>query len=240
LRFTSLLVATALSLLSANSAVAGIIEDLTEVAGEATPEADRMLRFDTIVATAGANVELLKSVAVDTEQEQRVRWVAIRVMGQSQDLHFVETIEQLCDDESPVIRIAALSGLADLTPTTATNWVALELLDPAIVGGGAAADTLAVLRDIRAIDELETALNDRSNWYRGQSLWVRPRIVLALGSTGNPMALPALSRALSDDDSDVVDAALQALRSTNGFDFAEGRSRDEHTRAWQRWIPANL
>ena len=54
------------------------------------------------------------------------------------------------------------------------------------------------------------------------------------------MALPALSRALGDDDSDVVDAALQALRTINGFDFAEGRSRDEHIQAWQRWIPANL
>ena len=229
-----------ISLFAAERAEAGIVEDLTEVAGEATPETDRMVLFNAMVATAGVNATQLSSVAFDEEQDQRVRWIAIRVMGQSQESSFIETIERLCDDESPVIRIAALSGLADLTPTTATNRVSLALQDPAIVVRGAAADTLALLRDIRAIDELETALGDSSNWYRGQSLWVRPRIVLALGATRSSMALPALSRALIDDDSDVVDAALQALRTINGFDFAEGRSRDEHIRAWQRWIPANL
>lgn len=240
MRFTPLLVGAMFSLFTTGLAEAGMVEDLTEVAGETAPEADRMERFNAMVATAGSNADQLSSAASDADLDHRVRWVAIRVMGQSQNSTFVETIERLCDDESPVIRIAAISGLADLTPTTATNRVSLALRDPAIVVRGAAADTLAILGDIRAIDELETALADRSNWYRGQSLWVRPRIVLALGATESPMALPALSRALSDEDPDVVDAALQALRRVKGFDFAEGRSRDEHIQAWQRWIPANL
>ena len=240
MRFSYLLLMLSFAPLTLGRAEAGIVEDLVEVAGENIPEADRMTRFNALVATAGSNNAQISSVAMDETQDNRVRWIAIRVMGQSQESSFIETIEGLCDDESPVIRIAALSGLADLTPTTATNRVSLALQDPAIVVRGAAADTLAILRDIRAIDELERALGDSSNWYRGQSLWVRPRIVLALGATRSPMALPALSRALGDDDSDVVDAALQALRTINGFDFAEGRSRDEHIQAWQRWIPANL
>jgi len=240
LRGTTFLFGAFLFTLTANLAVAGVVEDLNEIAGETASEADRMARFNTTAANAGENAAQIRDIASDTSQEQRLRWVAIRVMGQSGDAGFVEAIERLCDDESPVIRIAALSGLADLTPQTATTRVSLALQDPAIVVRGAAADTLADLGDIRAIDDLETALADSSNWYRGQSLWVRPRIVLALGEMRSPLALPALSRALSDEDSDVVDAALQALRSINGFDFAEGRNREEHIEAWIRWIPANL
>ena len=104
---------------------------------------------------------------------------------------------------------------------------------------GSAADALGVLKDIRSIDDLETALNSSDNYYRGQSVWVRVRFVLALGKIGHKMALPALEKALTDADPKVVDASLIALKDVVGYDFSEGRNRDEHIRAWQRWIPAN-
>jgi hypothetical protein len=47
-----------------------------------------------------------------------------------------------------------------------------------------------------------------------------------------------LGRALEDEDQGVVDATLIALRQIVGYDFAEGRSHEEHIQAWQRWLAA--
>jgi HEAT repeat protein len=82
---------------------------------------------------------------------------------------------------------------------------------------------------------LVEALEDPSNTYRGQSLWVRRHYVEALGQIGSKNALGGLIRALRDEDPAVRSAALEAVERIAGRSYAEGRSRPEQVEAWERW-----
>jgi HEAT repeat protein len=218
---------------------ATIGEDLDRAADTTLPQGDRMEIFERLAAGGSQNQEAILAVAHDSKIPSTTRWIAVQVLGKSGQSSSVQHLETLSSDEDSVIRVAAIRALAEMNSVGSTELIAKKLVDPAMIVRGAAADALGVLGDIRSIDDLETALASRGNYYRGQSVWVRVRFALALGKIGNKLGLPALERALSDKDPKVVDAALVALKGIIGYDFSEGRNRNEHIQAWQRWIPAN-
>jgi HEAT repeat protein len=215
-----------------------VSDDLERAADSTVPEADRIAIFERLAA-ASIHREAITQVAQDLKVPSTTRWVAVRVLGKSGLPESIESLEALCGDKDSVIRVAAISALAEMNSARSTEIIAGHLTDPAMIVRGAAADALGAMKDLRSIDNLEAALSSRNNYYRGQSVWVRVRFVLALGEIGNQLALPALERALVDKDPKVVNAALVALRQIVGYDFSEGRNRAEHIQAWQRWIPAN-
>ncbi len=217
---------------------AGFATTLTEAADSERTEDARMALFDSLVAGYPGNRESLVEVAQNKDAPPRERWVAIRVLGKTGSRSVEPVVLSLLQDPRPTVRVAALSAIGDLKPTHVTERVSRGLEDPALVVRGTAADTLGILKDAAAIPALEKALADPTNYYRGQSVWARSRFVLAMGSIGSKQAFGALSLALSDEDPQVVDSALVALRRIVGYDFAEGRSRQEHIEAWQRWLAA--
>ncbi|MEE2751719.1 MAG: HEAT repeat domain-containing protein [Myxococcota bacterium] len=216
----------------------GFAETLTQAANADLSDTERMVLFESLVAEYPGNKESLVTIAQKDDAPPRERWVAIRVLGQTGSRELSPLIIGLCSDSRPTIRVAALSAIGDLKPNNAAEEVVKALKDPALVVRGTAADTLAILKDITAIAPLEEALADPSNYYRGQSVWARSRFVLALGAIGSRNAFPALQQALSDDDPQVVESTLTALRQIVGYDFAEGRTPEEHIAAWQRWLAA--
>jgi len=216
-----------------------VSDELSRAADNTLPEAERLEIFERLAASATGNREAITQVAQDTKVSSSTRWIAVRVLGKSGLEESVSALVGLCSDDDSVIRVAAISALSEMKSVSSTEIIASHLKDPALIVRGAAADALGALKDIRSIDDLETALSSRDNYYRGQSVWVRVRFVLALGEIGDKLALPALERALKDDDPKVVDASLIALKKIVGYDFSEGRNREEHIQAWQRWIPAN-
>ncbi len=216
----------------------GFADTLKQAANADLPDAQRMVLFESLVAEFPGNKESLVAIAQQDDGAPRERWVAIRVLGQTGSKDVSLLIFSLCSDSRPTIRVAALSAIGDLKPNHATEVVVKALKDPALVVRGTAADTLATLKDVTAIEALENALADPSNYYRGQSVWARSRFVLALGAIGSRNAFPALQQALSDDDPQVVESTLTALRQIVGYDFAEGRTPEEHIAAWQRWLAA--
>jgi len=218
---------------------AGIVEDLQSASNEQAPESDRMAIFEKLTNEATANQKSILTVAKDSKAASNTRWVAIRVLGKAKLSESTKELEALCSDPDSVIRVAAITALSDMNSVSSTEVIASKLKDPALIVRGSAADALAILKDIRTIDDLADALESKDNYYRGQSVWVRVRFVLALGEIGSKIAFPALEKALVDEDPKVVTAALVALRNIVGFDFSEGRSREEHIQAWIRWIPAN-
>ena len=72
--------------------------------------------------------------------------------------------------------------------------------DPALLVRAAAADALGKLRDPSTLADLERALQDPTNHYRGTSLWFRRHLVEAMGAIGTEAAAPYLARALEDAD----------------------------------------
>ncbi|MCB9763154.1 MAG: HEAT repeat domain-containing protein [Alphaproteobacteria bacterium] len=214
---------------------APVNDRLAVAADNDLPEAQRMEAFNRLVMDFPTIRPQLEQLASADDADARQRWIAIRVMGQSGRSEAKAPLLALCDDPMPAIRAAAASALGDLGDKSTSTRLAELLWDPAIIVRAAAAEALGKVRDVRSAPELERAIADRSNFYRGSSLWVRAHYVRALGDIGARSSIPALISCLDDGDPAVGQAALEALRAINGFDFAEGRTDEEHREAWRRW-----
>lgn len=225
----------ALLLLLVSLALAGTAEDLALAADAEQNEAARMQAFNKMVLDFSTARPALERVAQDPDADARQRWVAIRVMGQTRSRDALPALTALCADPMPAVRAAAAAALGDLGYVEAGQTLAGLLKDPAIMVRAEAATALGRLRDARSAPALERALSDRSNFYRGSSLWVRTLYVEALGQIGAWSSVPALVACLDDQDPAVVAAALVSLRGIVGYDFSEGRTREEHIEAWRRW-----
>lgn len=213
----------------------GVTDRLIQAADAELPESQRMVAFNQLVMDWKTNRPELVAIASDGDAESRQRWIAIRVMGQTGDKAALTPLLALSEDPMPAIRSAAASALGDLGFSDACPRLEALLVDPAIIVRVAAAEALGAIGDARSVASLEKALSDRSNYYRGTSLWVRVYYVQALGEIGSRSGIAPLIACLDDKDPAVVDAALQSLRQIVGYDFSEGRSREEHIEAWRRW-----
>jgi HEAT repeat protein len=216
-------------------AFAGISEDLATASNRELDEAERMRAFNSLVLDWKTYRHELEAIALDQDHDARERWVVVRAMGQAHDPSTAEVLLKLLDDPMPAMRAGAASALGDLGDKAHAEAIAPLLRDDAMFVRASAADALGQIRDERSAEWLESALSDTSNYYRGSSLWVRVHYVAALGAIGNDSSIPALVACFDDADPLVVGAALTSLKSIVGFDFAEGRSQEEHIEAWRRW-----
>jgi HEAT repeat protein len=222
-------------LLLASLASAAVPADVVTASNEDLPEGERMAAFQRVVSNYPSYQADLWELAKAEEGDSRQRWIAIRVIGQVPSDESLDMLLQLCDDPQPAIRTAAVTALGDLGSPTAAAKIATMLTDNATLVRMHAADALGQIKDPSTVGDLTRALDDPSNYYRGTSLWVRRHYVVAMGDIGSQAAMPALIKCLDDVDPDIVDAALVSLKQIVGYDFSEGRSREEHIEAWRRW-----
>ncbi len=224
-----------LALSLAGPARAAVPADVVTAADENLPDDQRMAAFQRVVANFPSLKGDLFALAAEEDGSSRHRWIAIQVIGQIPSDEALDVLLKLTEDPQPAIRAAAVQGLANTNTTTASAKIATMLTDEAMLVRGAAADALGALRDPSTVGDLARALDDPSNYYRDTSLWPRRHYVIAMGQIGSDAAMPALIKCLDDRDPEVVDAALVAMKQIMGFDFSEGRSREEHIEAWRRW-----
>ena len=226
--------ASLLSLLFLVVAAHASLDELIATASNGDLAKDqRQAAFDELVRT-GYGDELITK-AEDPSTDARQRWVIIRVMGKIHSPPAVAALQRLLTDDISGIRAAAAMALGDTGDAAQAPKIAALLEDPAIIARATAADALALLGSPEAVPYLVRALDDPSNFYRGESLWVRRHFVVALGSCQDKAALPALIRCLDDADATIVDAALVALEQVSGVSWADGRNRAEQIQAWMRW-----
>lgn len=192
-----------------------------------------MQAFEALLSVS--RVASLAAVAQDPNAPARQRWVAIRALGRIGGDPVRDALSPLLNASVPALRAATASALADAQIRGSAARIAELLQDPAIIVRSAAADALGIIRDEVAVTPLLEALEDPSNTYRGQSLWVRRHYVDALANIGSKAALGGLVRALRDEDIAVRSAALEAVERIAGRSYAEGRSRPEQIEAWERW-----
>ena len=216
-------------------ALAGTAEDLTQAADANLSEEVRMEAFNALVMDYDRIRPELEVVVHNDDHDARERWIAARVMGQTHSPEAKAALLRLCDDPMPAMRAAAASALGDLGYKDTADRIGQMLDDDAVIVRAAAADALGLLKAESSARYLEAALKDRTNYYRGESLFVRRHYVEALGEIGAWSSVPALIACFDDRDEAVQDASLVALRKIVGYDFAEGRDRDEHMEAWRRW-----
>jgi len=215
------------------TARAGLDDLVTQASNGDLPKTERQAAFDELVRT-GYGDELI-ALAEDPNHDARQRWVIIRAIGKIHSPPGVQSLERLLADDISGIRAAAAMALGDTGDDAHAPKIAALLEDPAIIVRATAADALALLKSPAAVPYLALALDDPSNFYRGESLWVRRHFVVALGTSQDKSALPSLIRCLDDVDGTIVDAALPALEQVSGVAWADGRNHDEQIQAWKRW-----
>ncbi|MDP2314809.1 MAG: HEAT repeat domain-containing protein [Pseudomonadota bacterium] len=214
-------------------AFAGVPEDLALAADTDLPTELRQAAFGRLAVPDSVPALTRFGDAADTPKPQR--WVAIRALGPVKDdaarvalLHFLAATDASA-------RMAALGAIGDRGDLSLSGYAAARLTDPALLVRAAAADALARLRDPSTLADLERALQDPTNHYRGTSLWFRRHLVEAMGAIGTEAAPPYLARALDDPDAEVVSAAILGLEKAAGFSYREGRTPDQERTAWKRW-----
>lgn len=214
-------------------ALAGVPEDLAIAADVDQPRALRESAFGRL-AEPTATDRVLGLIA-DAETTSDHRWVLIRSLGANPSSDAREALLRFTEDKNPLTRMAAVGGLGDRKDGDVATRVAAKLTDPAILVRASAVDALTRLRDPRTLPDLDRALQDPTNRYRGTSLWVRRRMVEAISAIGTDAAIHPLATALNDDDPEVVGAALKGLETVAGFSYKEGRTPSEELEAWARW-----
>ncbi|MDP2304819.1 MAG: HEAT repeat domain-containing protein [Pseudomonadota bacterium] len=227
------LLAVSLASFSVRPAYAGVPEDVVGAADTDMPTELRKAAFDRLATPENVAALTRLGDAADTPKPQR--WVVIRALGPiGNDEARVALLHFLAAKDASA-RMAALGAIGDRGDRTLSGYAAARLADPALLVRAAAADALARLGDPGTLSDLERALQDPTNHYRGASLWFRRHLVDAMGAIGTEAATPYLARALDDTDTTVVTAAVAGLEKVAGFSYGEGRTPEQELAAWKRW-----
>ncbi len=221
-------------------ASAGPKEDLVLAASKTATETERMAAFERLVAEGATDMAWVSEVSGAEAADARQRWVAIRVLGQIKGDRSRNILFGLVTDPQPAIRAAAASAMGDYAHADFVPYLVRLIQDPAVIVRAAAAQALSSTGDERAVEVLSDALEDKSNTFRGKSVWVRKYFVEALGSIGSAKAYPALLRALDDSDPSVSEQVIPALEKVAGFSYSEGRTANQEREAWRRFVTNEL
>ncbi len=220
-------------LLLAGLCLAALSDDLAIAADAAQAVEVRQAAYGTLSKYEPVNE--LVTVARNANTPTSIRWVAVRALGPHPSDAARDALIGLLEDNDPQVRMAAVGALGDRKDRTLAGKMAAKLNDKATLVRAAAAAALGTLGDPTVLPDLERALADPSNYYRGSSLWVRRNFVEAMVAIGGRDAAPYLGRALGDKDPTVAATALAGLEKIAGFSYKEGRTPEEEREAWRRW-----
>lgn len=214
-------------------ALAGFAEDIELAADTSKPLDLRQSAFTRLQVDEAT--ETLVKTAKNADVAAGHRWVAVRALAKVPDGDAEAALLEFLDSDQAQTRIAACLALGERGNTRLSGRLAARLDDKALLVRQAAADGLGQLRDPKTLPDLERALGEPSNHYRGTSMWVRRHYAEAMGSIGTDAAIPYLAKLLDDSDPDVVKSGMLGLEKVAGFSYREGRRPEEETEAWRRW-----
>jgi HEAT repeat protein len=222
------------------SAMADAPDDLKLAASKDVSDAVRMEAFDRLVELGTTDMAHVTAVAQSEADDTRLRWVAIRSLGQIKGDRARNLLIGLSEDPQPAIRTAACGAMGDFGHEDFVPYLIRLVQDPAVIVRATATQALSQVGDERAIEALSAALQDKKNTFRGRSIWVRRYFVDALGEIGSKKGYPALLRVIDDGDETVSAAVIPALEAIAGFSYKEGRSEVQEREAWRRFLNNEL
>jgi HEAT repeat protein len=222
------------------TALADAPGDLEIASSKDVSDAIRMEAFERLVDLGSTDMAYVSEIAQSEAADTRLRWVAIRALGQIKGDRARNLLISLSEDPQPAIRTAACGAMGDFGHEDFVPYLVRLVQDPAVIVRATATQSLAAMGDERAIDALSDALQDKKNTFRGQSIWVRKYFVEALGGIGSKKGYPALLRVIDDADATVSGAVIPALESIAGFSYKEGRSESQEREAWRRFLSNEL
>jgi HEAT repeat protein len=162
------------------------------------------------------------------------RYFAAMAIAKMQPPVAKRTFTEGLQDKSSMIRIASLRGLAMLKDPATLPSVHKALADKALIVQVAAADVLKTMGNKESIPYLAEELHKPSSFRKGESLWIRRHIVIALGNIGADEGIPTLMQVLNEDDINLQEEAIQSLEKITQQKL-DGPSTIQKKEQWLAW-----
>ncbi len=136
-------------------------------------------------------VEPLLNFARQKNATSAERYLALMGAARLGGVSIQHQITPFLDDHDWELRSAALRSLSALHARESAQGALRLLKDPALVVRLAAVETALNLKPEGVSEALLSVLEDQSNYYHGNPLWVPPRALNALRKLGIPSTLRA-------------------------------------------------
>ncbi|MBK7892320.1 MAG: HEAT repeat domain-containing protein [Bdellovibrionales bacterium] len=196
-------------------------------------------RMKALRAAGPAGYKSLRTVMFDPKSKIETRWRATMAIGRLGGRLSLPELERAKAAEVWELRSASLLAVARFDRETAAKWARELLKDKALLVRLSAVQTIQNLDDRTAIPYLWAQLESQHNFKRGQSLFIRRRIVEALSRLEGKGAESKFVALLEDKDGSLYEPSIQALERITGQ--AVGRPGDQMTKRramWQQWWSA--
>ena len=158
----------------------------------------------------------LASIAFDNSLTVKTRWRALMSLAVSQEERSLVYLENAVKSKDWFMRDAGLMAMGQIAPKRALYWARRLIHDPALVVRTTAVLVFKDRGQINDIDLLWRELNNKINFKKGQSLWIRHHIVTALAHLSSPGDVPKFIPLLDDSDHRVRNASITALETLTG------------------------
>ncbi len=210
------------------------IEDIQTIMGQVSDDGIDPDNFQRLVVMGPSATANLFAIFEDTAQSFPRRWVAARAIGTIGDRRWVQALSSRLTDSDAMVRYAVTVVLGDLGGPEAFQALRNAIDDPAMVVRTAAVEALPKAGGRAAIPLLLAELDHPRNSMRGQSMWIRRRIIRELGQLHATAAIPQLVDSLDDGLEDHRREAVGSLEQITGRKVS-AETLDATIQDWKSW-----
>lgn len=198
--------------------------------------------FEEIVGIGAPAIPTLIEIFQDVSASWQSRWIAAMALGRLGEAKAWKTLKAGLKDPLFLIRMASVQALGNTKDPSVAPIVRKVLNDKAMVVRSVVVDTLARLRDTHSVEALMEELHLERNFHRGQSLWIREKILEALGLIGDERAVPTLLSVLNEKEGKIRIQACKALERIlpNALDKESKGTQEDCGMHWLSWRQKQL
>jgi HEAT repeat protein len=178
----------------------------------------------------------LRSIMFDPDSKIDARWRSTMAVGRLGGRLSLPELERASKADVWELRSAALIAVSRIDRRTASIWARRLLKDKALLVRLTAVETLEGIQDRAAVADLWAQLDNRQNFKRNRSLFIRRRIVEALTRLESPESSARFASLLDEDDPQILNSAIAALEKLTGQTMGKPTDPLARRRAlWQQW-----
>lgn len=193
-------------------------------------------RLASLRAQGPAGYKNLRSIMFDPDSKIDARWRATMAVGRLGGRLSLPELERASKADVWELRSASLIAVSRIDRRTASAWARRLIKDKALLVRLTAVETLEEIQDRAAVSDLWAQLDNRQNFKRNRSLFIRRRIVDALAKLESPESSARFASLLDEDDPQILHSAITALEKLTGQTMGKPNDPLARRRAlWQQW-----
>lgn len=193
-------------------------------------------RIASLRAQGPAGYKNLRSIMFDPDSKIDARWRSTMAVGRLGGRLSLPELERASKADVWELRSASLIAVSRIDRRTASIWARRLLKDKALLVRLTAVETLEGIQDRSAVADLWAQLDNRQNFKRNRSLFIRRRIVEALTRLESPESSARFASLLDEDDPQILNSAISALEKLTGQTMGKPTDPLARRRAlWQQW-----